>query len=142
MERLSDNAIEIINALHTEKLDYNSEYLPLIEAANHLAAYENTGLTPEKIAILREQEQSGWISVNDRLPEDDERNKFHTDGILSMTSVLVYDKFRYVHIANRLKVDPCGNEYLDEHSTVGWVWSNNCKDITHWMPLPEPPKEG
>lgn len=49
MERLSDNAIEIINALHTEKLDYNSEYLPLIEAANRLAAYENTGLMPEEV---------------------------------------------------------------------------------------------
>lgn len=50
MERLSDNAIEIINALHTEKLDYRSEYLPLIEAANLLAAYEDTGLTPEEIS--------------------------------------------------------------------------------------------
>lgn len=48
MERLSEKAIEIINELHTEKLDYNSEYLPLIEAANHLAAYEDTGLDPEE----------------------------------------------------------------------------------------------
>lgn len=47
MERLSDQAIEIINELHTERLDYNSEYLPLIEAALLLAAYEDTGLEPE-----------------------------------------------------------------------------------------------
>ena len=48
MERLSEKAIEIINDLHTERLDYNSEYLPLIEAANRLAAYEeNTGMDPE-----------------------------------------------------------------------------------------------
>lgn len=94
-----------------------------------------------QMAIDALTDNSGWISVKEMLPEDDERNKFHTDGILSMTTVLVYDKFRYVHIANRLKIDPCGNEYLDEHSTVGWAWSNNCKDVTHWMPLPEPPKE-
>ncbi len=41
MERLSDTAIDIINDLHTERLDYNSEYLPLIDAANKLAEYED-----------------------------------------------------------------------------------------------------
>ena len=49
MERLSDTAIEIINELHTERLDYYSEYIPLIDAANRLADYEDTGLTPEEI---------------------------------------------------------------------------------------------
>ena len=49
MERLSDTAIEIINELHTERLDYSSEYIPLIDAANRLAAYEDTGLDPEEI---------------------------------------------------------------------------------------------
>lgn len=41
MERLSDTAIEIINDLHTERLEYASEYIPLIDAANRLAAYED-----------------------------------------------------------------------------------------------------
>ena len=50
MERLSDTAIEIINELHTERLDYYSEYIPLIDAANRLAAYEDTGLEPENMA--------------------------------------------------------------------------------------------
>ena len=49
MERLSDTAIEIINELHTERLDYYSEYIPLIDAANSLAAYEDTGLEPEDL---------------------------------------------------------------------------------------------
>ena len=49
MERLSDTAIEIINELHTERLDYSSEYIPLIDAANSLAAYEDTGLEPEDL---------------------------------------------------------------------------------------------
>ena len=48
MERLSDTAILILNDLHTERLDYTSEYLPLIEAANRLAAYEDFELTPEE----------------------------------------------------------------------------------------------
>lgn len=49
MERLSDRAIEIINELHTERLDYESEYLPLIDCADKCRAYEDTGLEPEHI---------------------------------------------------------------------------------------------
>lgn len=49
VERLSDRAIEIIDELHTERLDYTSEYLPLIDAANKLAAYEATGLEPDDL---------------------------------------------------------------------------------------------
>lgn len=41
MERLSDTAIEIINDLHTERLEYTSEYIPLIDSANKLAEYED-----------------------------------------------------------------------------------------------------
>lgn len=49
MERLSDRAIEIINELHRERLDYESEYPPLIDCANKCQAYEDTGLEPEEI---------------------------------------------------------------------------------------------
>ena len=41
MERLSDTAIDIINDLHTERLEYTSEYIPLIDSANKLAKYED-----------------------------------------------------------------------------------------------------
>lgn len=41
MERFSDVAIAIINVLHTERLEYNSEYLPLINAAMKLEEYED-----------------------------------------------------------------------------------------------------
>lgn len=53
MERLSDKAIDIINELHTDRLDYTSEYLPLIDASDRLAAYEDTGLVPEEINTLQ-----------------------------------------------------------------------------------------
>lgn len=49
MDRLSDAAIEIINTLHRERIDYNSEYLPLIDAMNRLSAYEDTGVEPGDI---------------------------------------------------------------------------------------------
>lgn len=58
MQRYSDKAIEIVNDLHTERLDYASEYIPLIDAAQQLAAYENTGLTPEEIQQMLAKEAS------------------------------------------------------------------------------------
>lgn len=56
MERLSDRAIEIINELHRERLDYESEYLPLIDCANKCQAYEDTGLEPEEVKRVFNEE--------------------------------------------------------------------------------------
>lgn len=41
MKRLSYNAIEIVNELHTERLAYEGEYVPIIDALNRLAEYED-----------------------------------------------------------------------------------------------------
>ena len=41
MERLSDNTIDILNDVNTNRLDYYSEYSPLIDALNKLAEYED-----------------------------------------------------------------------------------------------------
>lgn len=60
MERYSDRAIEIINELHRERLDYYSEYLPLIDAANKLSAYEDTGLEPEQVISTMGRCVSRW----------------------------------------------------------------------------------
>ena len=65
MERLSDTAIEIINELHAERLDYSSEYIPLIDAANRLAAYEDTSLEPEQVMELKSFTQGGLHKVDD-----------------------------------------------------------------------------
>ena len=43
MELYSERAIKIINELHTERLDYESEYVPLIDAANTLKEFERSG---------------------------------------------------------------------------------------------------
>ena len=41
MKRLSDNAIGIVNELHTERLAYEGEYVPIIDALIRLAEYED-----------------------------------------------------------------------------------------------------
>lgn len=47
MEIYAETAMGILDELHTERLDYHSEYVPLADAINRLAAYEETRLEPE-----------------------------------------------------------------------------------------------
>lgn len=65
MERLSDRAIEIINELHTERLDYNSEYLPLIDAAQKLDDLETIlgGYSIDRLRELIKADREGRCVV-------------------------------------------------------------------------------
>lgn len=77
---------------------------------------------------------SEWISAKERLPE---KNKAY----------LVYKKSGYFDILpfheNRKRL----NDYGDNMSGAGFYdfdfdyGHREENDITHWMPLPEPPKE-
>ena len=85
---------------------------PIELAFDRLAAYEDTGFTPEEVQQMR------WIPVEERLPEPTEN------------PVLVHD-YSGVSVAWHSKA-------------MGWVYKTGfaCVDVTHWMPLPQPPKEG
>lgn len=82
-----------------------------------------------------------WIPVSERLPEDDKNLSVYTDGSLSSITVLTFSNTYGVRPANRWKQDPCGIPHLDEYVTDGWEWSLLGEGCTHWIPLPEPPKE-
>lgn len=49
MEIYAETAMSILDELHTERLNYHSEYLPLAYAINRLESYEDTWLEPEEI---------------------------------------------------------------------------------------------
>lgn len=75
------------------------------------------------------QETSQWISVEDRLPEirDDSVLAYFTNG--SIETVHIQDCFSDITDG----IDDCGNQlYTKWYISIG---------ITHWMPLPNPPKE-
>lgn len=90
MERLSDTAIEIINDLHTERLEYASEYIPLIDAANRLAAYEDTGLEPEQVVELKSFIQGGIHKVDDGWKHVQDLLQAEQDGRLHITPAFVW----------------------------------------------------
>lgn len=60
-----------------------------------------------------------WISVNDRLPEDGQKVITTKNGIVD---IQWYEKRR--------------NGWISQGN---WFWS--MATVSHWMPLPDPPKE-
>lgn len=72
-----------------------------------------------------------WISVKDMLPEDDAR--VHGKKRLK---VLCYNG-RCIRTETRQKND----DYFVKLGYPRWFWGKSKNDVTHWMPLPEPPKE-
>lgn len=115
------------------------------EAINHLGTYKFRGLnhtTAEfipppgewqeamemAISALREQcvrdvtKTSGWISVEERLPG--------SEKILITNGEFVKEGYR--------RPDGVWKYGTEEHMK----WERlSCHPVTHWMPLPEPPKE-
>ncbi|MBR2697827.1 MAG: DUF551 domain-containing protein [Clostridia bacterium] len=69
---------------------------------------------------------SGWISVKDRLPED-------------YQEVLFIGKNQHGNTYMAQRGHRNGNDWYSAISRIN-VYKENAT-VTHWMPLPEPPKE-
>lgn len=79
-----------------------------------------------------------WISVNDRLPDEKPIMIASTMHEKSSDFVLVYvDNITWPYPR---KIIATGRY---DYSRGSWVVRNAFRGhVTHWMPLPEPPKEG
>jgi hypothetical protein len=78
-----------------------------------------------------------WISVEDRLPED----TIPTDYKYKTIKVLVAIKEKN-GITIRTQKRFLDYAYRDDERTAFWTWRFSAGNVTHWMPLPEPPKKG
>lgn len=99
------------------------------ELIQHLAAYEDTGITPDQLKIINEEysrmshelamfrQQNRWIPVTEKLPDEGQ-------------AVLVT---RTSRLGNYVTNDEYDWDYC--------AWESDADDIIAWMPLPEPYKE-
>lgn len=116
------------NILDIARFQGEAEFDEILKnIALRLAAYEDTGLAPVEVQQMR------WIPVEERLPEK------HSEYI-----VCACDEGE--PIDERIwgnTVVVCA-DYYDGAFT--WYEGNTEYDIsdivTHWMPLPQPPKDG
>ena len=108
---------------------------PIELAFDRLAAYEDTGLTPEEVQQMR------WIPVEERLPD-------------KPGHYLVCTNVNYWHGGCMDKNGASSNagttdgyagttlSVLDCFYDITGDWNRVCNaHVTHWMPLPQPPKE-
>ena len=81
------------------------------------ALYEDRQLCRAAADLLEQDAKTGWISVKDRLPE--------------------YGRY----LVTVAKDDGDVIAHTAAYNDLGWWMHSNVGKITHWMPLPEPPKE-
>lgn len=125
--RLESNAANLydVDKAHGDK---TKESVARQNAFDLLAAYEDTGLTPEEISC--------WVPVSERLPE-------------SAGSYLVYyhewsrGDFLPKYDAYRIRVMRFLNsgKWCMPVCTDKRCETDTNREVTHWMPLPSAPKE-
>ena len=104
---------------HYDKEHGNEDFICGIETVLEYA--ENLQTTD----ILQE-----WISVKDRLPDNKEY-----DWVLAQ----VVEDNGFMHIPTVMEYRQSKNDWFEE--TYGWLSEHNgAFTVTHWMPLPQPPK--
>lgn len=98
------------------------EHTVLGNIVDRLAAYEDTGLAPEEVQQMR------WIPVEEKLPKPEfagQQRGFYLVALSNGTVKELMYEFRH---------------YENMMFDIGW--HETAHPVTHWMPLPQAPKEG
>lgn len=99
------------------EMDLNAYvYDALNKVAEHCWSAWQSGVMPHKIHPTKASLNNGWISVDDDLPRIESKE----DYLVYSTYTKVYEKVD----AKKLR-----------------IMIDNSAKITHWQPLPSPPKE-
>lgn len=117
----------LISARHADATGMmnKKQMCPVIKMLDRLAAYEDTELVTAEVAELKKRQR--WVPVSERLPNA-------TDGDYFGMILVCWDGRK-----SEPKLHSC-----IETVTVGKMlelYRSGQWNVTHWMPLPEPPKE-
>lgn len=128
-----------------------------------MAAYEDTGLLPQEVSAkvkwadsaakalanifgnvgvfdlsklndLKKSAEQIWIPVTERLPEDDLPKYSKAKQIKVLTASKSDNGVITVRSQMRFR--------MTWYKSAPWAWKSSGSEVTHWMPMPEPPKEG
>lgn len=123
---------------------------------NTLGAYEDTGLTPEE--IMEGKLLTGWIPVSERLPEPETpificaTSKLSNGKEIQIRSLAMYEDGKITTDNSAFVWNDEDFEYDEKTDSSivpeGWweypAYSESFSAVddfvTHWMPMPEPPK--
>lgn len=119
------------NILDIARFQGEAEFDEILKnIALRLAAYEDTGFTPEEVHQMR------WIPVEERLPEEQGEYIVFVDGKVTTDFYCVCED-----IKRWLSYDGGFNSrYFDPYSSKP-KREPPYPRVTHWMPLPKAPKE-
>lgn len=121
-----EDALLILREEHRQRTDSYTTYLAHGGKGDPA---EEVGLDALAMAISA-LEKTKWISVKDRLPD----NKEH-DWVLAQ----VVEDNGFMHIPRVMEYRQAKDDWFEE--TYGWLSEHNgLFSVTHWMPLPNPPK--
>ena len=111
----------------TDELLRAFDWRHTIEGVDIWNDVDNGNYTPfREFHAKKQPETNGWISVEDRLPETGEE-------------VLVYDCFGQLNEKPDLSMSSASYKNGMWYDYLGNIHFYG-EDITHWQPLPEPPK--
>lgn len=115
-----------VDGAWTALCNYGSSPYPVVtqEIIDRLAAYEDTGLAPEEVQAMR------WIPVEERLPEENVT-------VLAFNADPHAEKYVLARYRVVVHFGYCWCQFDQEYDS----WCASCWKVTHWMPLPSPPKE-
>ena len=107
------------------EMDVREKLIELLKQIKYVSVENAANILIDSGVTVQE-----WISVDDRLPD----NKEH-DWVLAQ----IVEDNGYMHIPKVMEYGQSKNDWFEE--TYGWISEHNgAFTVTHWMPLPQPPK--
>lgn len=110
------------------------EYLPWGQISSSTAREVADHLIANGVTFATDNNVGKWIPVTERLPEDDLPKWSKVKQIKVLTALKSDKGVRTVRSQMRYRC----TWYSDSEP---WTWKCSGSEITHWMPLPEPPME-
>ena len=117
---------------HEKWLDETYPSLPYVSDPGLVQlAYVLIARAQELEIRVAELRAAGWVSVEDRLPQQEAHESLHY-GTLDVL-VVIHGKFTSI------------GWYMPHKESEDYGWwirgeNKPCKYVTHWQPLPEPPR--